>query len=85
MGAILPLRFAFLYFLAPEVPQDRANALEAALDKTLADPEFRAEMEKVRLPVDPIPAAEVRRLIAEFLGMPDAIKTRLRPIMVPGG
>ena len=85
LGAILPLRFAFLYFLAPEVFQDRAKALEAALDNTLADPEFRAEMEKVRLPVDPIPAAEVRRLIAEFLGMPDAIKTRLRPIMVPGG
>jgi tripartite-type tricarboxylate transporter receptor subunit TctC len=85
LGAILPLRFAFLYFLAPEVPQDRANALEAALDRTLADPEFRGEMEKVQLPVDPVRAAEVRRLIAEFLGMPDAIKRRLRPIMVPGG
>jgi tripartite-type tricarboxylate transporter receptor subunit TctC len=85
LGAILPLRFAFLYFLAPEVPQDRAQALEAALDKTLVDPDFRAQMEKVRLVVDPIPAAEVRKLIAEFLGMPEAIKNRLRPIMVPGG
>jgi tripartite-type tricarboxylate transporter receptor subunit TctC len=85
LGAILPLRFAFLYFLAPEVPQDRAQALEAALDKTLADPDFRGQMEKVRLVVDPIPAAEVRKLIAEFLGMPEAVKNRLRPIMVPGG
>jgi tripartite-type tricarboxylate transporter receptor subunit TctC len=85
LGAILPLRFAFLYFLAPEVPQDRAQALQAALDKTLADPDFRAQMEKVRLPVEPIPADEVRGLIAQFLGMPDAIKSRLRPIMVPGG
>ena len=42
-------------------------------------------MEKVRLVVDPIPAAEVRKLIAEFLGMPEAVKNRLRPIMVPGG
>jgi tripartite-type tricarboxylate transporter receptor subunit TctC len=54
LGAILPLRFAFLYFLAPEVPRDRANALEAALDKTLAAPEFLAEMQKVRLTVDPV-------------------------------
>jgi tripartite-type tricarboxylate transporter receptor subunit TctC len=85
LGAILPMRFAFLYYLAPEVPQDRANALEIALDKTFADPEFRAEMEKVRLTVDPTPAPEVRKLISEFLNMPEAIKARLRPVMVPGG
>jgi tripartite-type tricarboxylate transporter receptor subunit TctC len=85
LGAILPLRFAFLYFLAPGVPQDRADAMEQALDKTIADAEFRAEMDKVRLTVDPVPARQVRALVSEFLGMPDAIKARLRPIMVPGG
>lgn len=85
LGAILPLRFAFLYFLAPEVPLDRAKALEQALDNTLADPDFLTEMEKVRLVVAPVPADEVRRLISEFLGMPEATKNRLRPVMVPGG
>jgi tripartite-type tricarboxylate transporter receptor subunit TctC len=85
LGAIVPLRFAFFYFLAPEVPQDRAKALEQAFNKTLADSEFLAEMEKVRLVVAPVPAEEVRRLVSEFLGMPEAIKNRLRPVMVPGG
>jgi tripartite-type tricarboxylate transporter receptor subunit TctC len=85
LGAILPLRFAFLYFLASEVPPERAKALGSAFDKTLADPGFMAEMEKVRLVVDPTPAREVRKLITEFLNMPEAIKTKLRPVMVPGG
>jgi tripartite-type tricarboxylate transporter receptor subunit TctC len=85
LGAILPLQFAFLYFLAPEVPLDRVKALEQALDATFADAEFLAQMQKVRLTVDPMPAAEVRKLIDEFLNMPETIKARLRPVMVPGG
>ena len=85
IGAILPLRFSFLYFLAPEVPDDRAQALEQAFSKTMTDKDFIAEMEKVRLAVDPISAGDLRRMITEFLNMPDGIKARLRPVMVPGG
>ena len=83
LGAILPQRFGFLYFLAPGVPEDRAKALEQAFAKTMADKTFVAEMEQAKLVSDPISAAEVQKMVSEFANMPEKIKERLRPVMLP--
>ncbi len=83
LGAILPQRFGFLYFLAPGVPEDRANALENAFAKTMADKTFIASMEQAKLVVDPISASEVQKMVSEFVNMPENMKTRLRPVMFP--
>lgn len=84
LGAIIPLRFSFLYFLAPGVPEDRARAVEQAFAKTMGDKAFVAEMEKSGLPVDPISAADTRKMVSEFLNMPEKLKAKLRPVLMPG-
>jgi tripartite-type tricarboxylate transporter receptor subunit TctC len=83
LGAILPMRFAFLYFLAPGVPSDRADALELAVDRTFNDTTFADEMRKAGLVADPIPAADMRKMVAEFTNMPADIKAKLQPILMP--
>jgi tripartite-type tricarboxylate transporter receptor subunit TctC len=83
LGAILPQRFGFLYFLAPGVPDDRARALEQAFAKTMADKAFAADMVQAKLVVDPISAAETQRMVSEFVNMPANIKARLQPVMLP--
>lgn len=81
LGAVLPMRFAFMYVLAPEVPQDRANALAQAMDKTLQDKAFVADMTKSGLVVDPIAAKEMRDMVDQFMNMPADIKARLAPVI----
>ena len=83
LGAILPMRFAFLYFLAPGVPAERADALEVAVDRTFNDKAFADEMQKAGLVADPIPAAEMRKMVSEFINMPADMKAKLQPILMP--
>ncbi len=45
--------FARSVFLPPGVPQERVDALRAAFDATMKDPEFLAEAEKVQIPIEP--------------------------------
>lgn len=85
LGVILPLRFAYLYFLPPAVPEDRARALEQAYARTMADPTFLAEMGQAKMLVNPVSGPDMTKMVGEFLNMPEAIKTRLRPVMMPGG
>ena len=81
LGAILPMKAAFMYVLAPGVPEDRANAIEAALDKTFADKAFVADMVKSGLVVDPIPAKEMRAIVSNYMNMSAPVKARLAPVL----
>ncbi len=84
-GAYVPNAFAKIYSLPPAVPADRADALEAAFAKTLADPEFLAEAEKGQLEIDPLFGDEIQRLVGDFLGMPSDLKARLKALLQPAG
>ena len=53
----------------PDVPGERLAALRAAFDKMLADPQFQAEVAKLRLEFDPVSGAELHRLVAASLTM----------------
>ena len=55
---------------APEVPADRVEILRRAFDKTLADPDFLAEANKVGLDVDPTKGEDVQAIVREFLSTP---------------
>ena len=83
LGSIVLNEIAFLYYLAPGVPQDRVRALQQAFAKTMSDGNFLADMQKAKLPVEPSAANEVQKMIADFLNMPESLKERLRPVMVP--
>ena len=54
----------------PNIPTDRAQALRAAFDATMNDPDFLAETKKLNLDVDPVTGAEVEALIREVYASP---------------
>ncbi len=59
----------------PGVPADRLNALRAAFDATMKDPEYLAEAKKSRIDVNPVSGAEIDKLLAELYATPkDVIK-----------
>jgi hypothetical protein len=84
LGLVKPNSYARPYALPPGVPADRVRALEAALQKTLRDPELIAEAEKSRLSLGPISGAQLRGMIADGLSMPAKLKEKLRPMLAPG-
>ncbi len=58
-------------FVAPPgIPDDRKRALIDAFDKTMKDPEFLAEAQKMKADINPVSAAEIDRLLAEVYKTP---------------
>ena len=49
------------YVAPPDVPAARLQALRAAFDATMKDPEFLADAEKRRLMVDPLTSEQMQR------------------------
>ncbi len=80
LGIIIPSKILRPFFVAPEVPADRAEALRRAFAATMDDPEFRQDAEKAKLDLAPIAGEEAQQLIRELFAMPDDLKTRLRQI-----
>lgn len=70
-----------LYVLPPGTPSERTEILRKAFQETMKDSEFRAEMEKARLEVDPIPGAEVEKIINGFFKLPPGVVTKLMEIL----
>jgi tripartite-type tricarboxylate transporter receptor subunit TctC len=54
----------------PKVPQDRIDALRAAFDKVVKDPEFLKDAEKRRAEIDPTPGAEVQKAALDIINAP---------------
>lgn len=84
LGLIKPNSYARPYVLPPGVPSDRVRAIEAALQKTLRDPDFVAEADKIKLSLGPIAGAQLRSMIVDGLSMPAKLKEKLRPMLSPG-
>jgi len=80
-GTSYPNKFGKLYVMAPEVPAERAAAIEAAFAKTFQDKEFLEEAQKANLEIAPLYGKEVAALIKEMLAMPEGIKEKLRKVM----
>jgi tripartite-type tricarboxylate transporter receptor subunit TctC len=53
-------------FAPPEIPEDRSNALRAAFDATMRDPQFLDEAAKLDLEISPVPAAAINDLLSEL-------------------
>lgn len=57
----------------PDIPTDRKNALIAAFDKTMKDPEFLAEAKRLNIDVNPLNAKGVNDILAELYATPKAV------------
>ncbi|HEU5272893.1 MAG TPA: tripartite tricarboxylate transporter substrate-binding protein [Xanthobacteraceae bacterium] len=68
----------------PGIPADRKQALRAAFDATMTDPEFLAEAKQRRLEVNPVSGAEIDKLIEELYATPKDIVSEVRATIAPG-
>ena len=66
------------FFTSPGIPGDRLATLRRAFDQTVADPEFLAEAERVRLGVSPMTGEELQKLVAQVSGLAPALLERVR-------
>jgi tripartite-type tricarboxylate transporter receptor subunit TctC len=64
------LDFGRPYVLPPGVPADRVEAYRKAFDATMKDPEFLAEAAKIKLNIDPLPGAEVQKIVEQIYATP---------------
>ena len=65
-------------FAPPGVPADRVAALRAGFDAMMNDPVFLADVEQKKAEYDPMPGAELQKIVAAASGVPDDIRDRAR-------
>jgi tripartite-type tricarboxylate transporter receptor subunit TctC len=66
------------YFLPPDVPADRVDALRRAFDATMKDPAFVADAAKLQFEVDPLTGEQVQALVAQLANTPREVVARVR-------
>ena len=62
----------------PDIPADRKEALRAAFDRAVKDPDLLAEAGKSRLEINPVSGVEIDRLIAEIYRTPKEVVAEAR-------
>lgn len=67
-----------LYTLPPNTPKERADVLRRAFEQTMKDPEFKAEMDKANLPIDPVTGGEIEKIINGFFKLDPALLAKLK-------
>jgi tripartite-type tricarboxylate transporter receptor subunit TctC len=77
---VAPERLGRLFMVAGRVPAERTAALRTAFDAMVADPEFRADAEKMKLLVTPMTGAVVARHVTEFYATPAAVVAKAKAI-----
>jgi hypothetical protein len=79
--ALARLEYGRPFFLPPNVPADRLNALRRAFDTTMKDPAFLAEAEKLKIDVDPLTGEQVAALVEQVSRTPPETVARVRAAM----
>lgn len=65
----------------PGVPADRVTALRRAFDATMSDVAFRAEADRLKLELQPVPGEDIQALVARMFAAPkDVIETARQAI-----
>ena len=71
------------YFLPPDVPASRLQAMRRAFDATMRDPHFIADVAKLQLDVDPMSGEDMQGLVGGLTSAPLEIVARLRTALGP--
>src|SRR6185295_3227198 len=74
---------AYAFAAPPDLPADRTTALRTAFDRTMKDPEFRAEADKMGIEVSAMTGAEVDRLMKEIYETPADLVAETRRVISP--
>lgn len=76
--ALARLEFGRPFFMPPNVPADRVNAIRRAFDATMKDKEFLAEADKLKLEIDPMSGEELARTLEQIAKTPADVVARVR-------
>jgi tripartite-type tricarboxylate transporter receptor subunit TctC len=68
--------FARPFVAPPDIPADRRDALIAAFDATVSDPEFLAEAKRRDMDVAPVSAKEMTEMLVELYATPQDVLTK---------
>src|SRR3989442_5420446 len=69
------------FVLPPGTAKDRVQLFRKAFLDTLRDPEFKAEAEKVKLDIDPMPGEELERIVHGLFKLDAAFVAKLKKIL----
>ena len=61
--------------------EERVAAIRAAFVKTMNDPRFVGSLKKQNLDLDPIPAADIEKVVRRLYAMPESVKEAARELM----
>lgn len=81
--ALARLEFGRPFFMPPNVPVERVNAIRRAFDAAMKDPELLAEAEKLKIEIDPLTGEQVAALITDIYKTPPETVARVREAMAP--
>ena len=81
----IPYALSRPYAAPPDVPADRAKALQTAFMATHKDPAYLADAEKVGIEVSPISGGEIRKLIEQIAKTPAEQLKRIENLIAAGG
>jgi tripartite-type tricarboxylate transporter receptor subunit TctC len=81
MLALARLEYGRPFFLPPNVPAARLDALRRAFDATMKDPAYLAEADKLKIEVDPLSGEEVATLVEQVSRTPADTVARVRAAM----
>ncbi len=70
-------------FTTPNVPPARVALLRDAFRKMLADPEFKAEAERLNLPLVPKSGEEMQKVVLDTFDVSPATLAKIREVMKP--
>jgi tripartite-type tricarboxylate transporter receptor subunit TctC len=81
--ALARLEFGRPFFMPPNVPAERVNAMRRAFDAAMKDKDLLAEAEKLKIEIDPLTGEQVATLIEQIYKTPAATVARVRDAMAP--
>jgi tripartite-type tricarboxylate transporter receptor subunit TctC len=81
--ALARLEFGRPFFMPPNVPAERVDAVRRAFDAAMKDKDLLAEAQKLKIEIDPLSGGQVAALIAEIYKTPTATVERVRAAMAP--
>jgi tripartite-type tricarboxylate transporter receptor subunit TctC len=81
----IPYALSRPYAAPPDIPADRAKALQDAFMATHKDPAYLAEAQKVGIEVSPISGDEIRQLIDKIAKTPADQLKRIEKLIAEGG
>jgi tripartite-type tricarboxylate transporter receptor subunit TctC len=76
------LSMAWPFVAPPGIPPERAAALQQAFMATSRDPDYLADAATLKVPIEPVSAAEIYRAIDKLSGAPPQVFDYVRKLMV---